>query len=96
MYFVILTKKSTSASLFPLNPKKLVKKTKKSVKGLISEMIDDGFFDTPKAFGEISEELKRSGYYYARTSLTFPLQLLLRKKELGRISVSGNWAYVKR
>jgi len=91
----VLTKKP-QAVVAEKVPKKSSKSTKKSVAGLISDMIDDGFFDTPKAFGEIADELKRSGYYYVRTSLTFPLQKLLRKKVIGRISVSGNWAYVKR
>ena len=77
--------------------KPVIKKgSKKSISGLILELVDDGFFDTPKAFAEILDELKRRGYYYARTSLTLPLQTLLRKKALGRISVGGNWAYVKR
>lgn len=72
------------------------KASKKSVSGLILSLVDDGFFDTPKSFGEISDELKRNGHYYARTSLTSPLQTLVRKKDLGRISVSGKWSYVKR
>ncbi|CAE6486784.1 hypothetical protein [Candidatus Nitrosotenuis uzonensis] len=75
---------------------KKLSSSKKSVSGLIMDMANDGFFDTPKAFAEIVDELKRRGYYYAKTSLTLPLQTLLRKKALGRISVSGKWAYVKR
>jgi len=88
----VLTSSSKPVSIKP-SPKKA---TKKSVSGLIVELIDDGFFDTPKAFGEIADELKRRGYYYPRTSLTLPLQKLLQKRTLGRISVSGKWAYVKR
>lgn len=79
-----------------IESKKSSKSSKKSVAGIISGMIDEGFFDTPKAFGEIVEELKRGGHYYERTSLSSPLLILLKKKVLGRISVSGNWAYVKR
>lgn len=76
--------------------KSVGKTTKKSVIGIIMDMSNDGFFDTPKSFGEIHGELKRRNYYYAKTSLTLPLQNLLRRKALGRMSVSGKWAYVKR
>ena len=91
----ILTANPKQANLEVQKSKKPTR-TKKSVGGLIMDMAEDGFFDTPKAFGEIVDELKRRGYYYPKTSLTLPLQKLLRKKALGRISVSGKWAYVKR
>jgi hypothetical protein len=33
-----------------------------SIKSLLFDLIDDGFFDTPKSIGEIRIELQRKGY----------------------------------
>lgn len=72
------------------------KSNPKSMSGLIIRLAEDGFLDTPKTLKEISDELKRGGYYYSTTSMTLPLQRLLQKRVIGRISISGKWAYVKR
>lgn len=85
---------SSSETQQKLQPVK--KKNPKSVSGLIERMKDESFFDTPKTLGEIAEGLKQDGYYYKTTSLTNPLRRLLQKRVIGRISVNGKWAYVKR
>lgn len=72
------------------------KSNPKSVYGLIEQLKDDSFFDTPKTLKEINSRLRQDGYIYNVTSLTNPLQRLLKQRKLGRISVDGLWAYVKR
>ena len=54
------------------------------------------FFNTPKTLKQIVQELGRLGHYYKSTSLTNPLQRLIRQKKLGRIGKKGKWQYVSR
>ena len=79
-----------------ISSKKSKSKSPQSITGFITLMSKEGFFDTPKTLKEISEELARRGYHYRTTSLSQPIQTLLRKRSLGRIVVNGKWAYVKR
>ena len=72
------------------------KTTKEGAYGYLLEMKDDGFFSTPKTLKEIIQELARLGHYYKSTSITNPLQRLIRKKKLGRIGKKGKWQYVSR
>ena len=78
--------------------KKVISKTssKKSVANLIEGLKQDNFFDKPKSLKEIQKELQKLNYHYAVTSLTNPLQRLVRQRVLGRILQKGRWAYVKR
>ena len=86
----------------PKGGKKSDKKTvskptsKTSVFGLIEELKQDNFFDKPRSLKEIQKELQKLNYHYATTSLTNPLQRLVRQRVLGRILQKGRWAYVKR
>ena len=70
--------------------------SKTSVFGLIEQLKQDNFFDKPKSLKEIQKELQKLNYHYATTSLTNPLQRLVRQRVLGRILQKGRWAYVKR
>lgn len=67
-----------------------------TVSGLIEELKKEGFFDVPRSLKDIKNELGRSNYHYAVTSLTNPLQRLVRQRALGRMLQNGMWAYVKR
>lgn len=86
----------------PKRGKKSTKETvskstsKTSVTGLIEELKQDHFFDNPRSLKEIQMELQKLNYHYAVTSLTNPLQRLVRQRVLGRILKKGRWAYVKR
>ncbi|SRR6266446_9766163 len=44
----------------------------------------ENFFDTQKSIGEIRQELKKSGWHYATTALSGPLQSLVQKRQLRR------------
>jgi len=79
-----------------IKPEVIKKSNPKSVLGLIEQMKEENFFDTPKTLKEINAKLRQDGYVYNVTSLTNPLQRLLKQRRLGRISVNGLWAYVKR
>ena len=76
-------------------PKKVVKKST-SIAGLIEQCKDEGFFDNPRSLKEIKMELAKNNYHYSVTSLTNPLQRLVRQRVLGRLLQNGKWAYVKR
>ena len=70
--------------------------SKTSVAGLIERMKQEKFFDKPRSLKDIQKELQKLNYHYAVTSLTYPLQRLVRQRSLGRILQKGKWAYVKR
>ena len=74
--------------------KKITKKD--SIFSLIENLKQENFFDKPKNLKEIQNELKKLNYHYAVTSLTNPLQRLVRQRVLGRILQKGKWAYVRR
>jgi len=56
----------------------------------------DGFFDEPRTLNEIVKKLKEESRNVPPTSLTMPLQRLVRSRQLGRILKSGKWNYIKR
>ncbi|MFY3741258.1 MAG: hypothetical protein HMLIMOIP_001712 [Candidatus Nitrosomirales archaeon] len=69
---------------------------KVTVARLILELKDERFFNSPKTLNEIVKKLEEKNYIYPVTSLTLPLQKLVRGRELGRILKAGKWSYVKR
>lgn len=76
--------------------KKPQRKKSTSVASLIEGLKDDGFFNDPKNLNEIRLELAKNNYHYSVTSLTNPLQRLVRQRVLGRMLQNRRWAYVKR
>lgn len=79
----------------PKKEKQLEKKPT-TLTGLIIQFKKDGFFDKPKTLKEITQKLQEQGWHYPKTSLSRPLQRLLRKREIGRVAIKGKWAYVRR
>lgn len=75
--------------------KKEGRRTAKSMPmGLISELIDEGFFAEPKELGAVRMALREKGHFYPVTTLS-PLMLrLVRRKELRRIRENKRWTYV--
>ena len=93
----ILKKISSTQKENKIKPQKKIVKTKKeSVFSLIENLKQENFFDTPRSLKEIQKELQKLNYHYEVTSLTNPLQRLVRQRVLGRILEKGKWAYVKR
>jgi len=75
---------------------KVPRKKKASITQLILELKSDGFFNKPKNWNDIQKALAERGRVYPLSSLTDPLQRLVRKRELGRIKIEKKWGYVKR
>ena len=62
--------------------------------GLLTGLIDDGFFKKPKALAAIKAALEEKGHYYPRTTLSPLLIRFVRKKNLRRIKDKKRWVYV--
>jgi len=69
-------------------------KSKPAPVGLISELIDGGFFKKPKELGAIKLALEEQGHFYPVTTLSPALLRLVRKKQLRRIKDKKRWLYV--
>jgi hypothetical protein len=65
--------------------------------GRIVSLKGDGFFKSQRALSEVQDELRKRGWHYPVTSLSGPMQLLVRQRELRREQVKdGNkkiWKY---
>jgi hypothetical protein len=69
-----------------------------SVADRILSLKDEGFFKSPRSIAEIRQELQRNGWHYAVTSLSGPLQSLVKKRALRRDDVQSEtgrsgWKY---
>jgi hypothetical protein len=62
---------------------------------LIVELREGGFFDKPKALGDIAHALEERGYLYPVTSLSGVVLGLVKKRELRRKKHEANWVYGK-
>lgn len=60
-------------------------------KGILMQLIQEGFCDAPKTVGELSEHIKhKKGHSYATNELTTPLVRLVRDEVLNRATNSDN------
>jgi hypothetical protein len=71
------------------------KSVKKTLPGLIDELISQEFFAQPKGIGEVRTELADLGHHYPTTSLSGPLQGLVRKRKLRRFKKDRNYVYAQ-
>lgn len=62
--------------------------------GLLSELIDGGFFNKPKQLSAIKIALEEQGHFYPVTTLSPLLLRLVRKRQLRRIKDKKRWLYV--
>ena len=53
-------------------------------KGYVEEIIEEGFFKTPKTLAAIRAELGNRGHHIPVTSLSRPMMLLCRERQLRR------------
>lgn len=66
-----------------------------SIKKLILDLIDEGFFEEPRRLREIREKLKLRGYSYEVTTLSPILHRdFLKEGILDRIGTLGSYKYV--
>jgi hypothetical protein len=73
-------------------------KAPKSCSERILSLRDEGFFKSPRTLGEIRSELQMHGWTYPLTSLSGPVQKIVQKRELRRLSggdeKKGSYTYV--
>ncbi len=70
-------------------------KKREGASDLIVELREGGFFEKPKALGEIAHALEEKGYLYPVTSLSGVVLGLVKKRELRRKKHEGKWVYGK-
>jgi hypothetical protein len=72
----------------PIAPAKRLKPTVNtqgdSLATRIKTLKDGGFFETQRSLSDVRVELKKHGWHYPLTTLSGPMQQLVRKKELRR------------
>lgn len=68
------------------------------LKGGINLLINDKFFDSPKALNEVHKELARLNYHYSNGALSTALarDFIKKKRILTRIIEGGVYKYVLR
>jgi hypothetical protein len=69
-------------------------KAKSTPVGVISELIESGFFKKPKELSAIKDALEERGHFYPTTTLSPTVLRLVKKKELRRIKENKRWKYV--
>lgn len=80
---------------------KLTGKTKEStpntLQGRIQALKDDDFFKSQRTLGDVRGELRTKGWHYPATSISGPLQHLVRLRELRREQINDGkkkvWMY---
>ena len=60
----------------------------------IRDLIEEGYFKTKREIGEVQNKLEEYAHIYPVTSISGPLQRLVKNKELRRIKEDGAWKYV--
>lgn len=80
---------------------KLIKKLKPVFNSLDSEkvilnLIDSGFFDSQKKYGEVIEDLKKQAKFEKKTNYKKILAKLTRENKLERKSSHKQWLYSKK
>jgi len=65
-------------------------------KGLIKALWKEGWFRTPRALGEVHEEMARRGWHYDRTAVAHALLDLVREGVLTRQGRPRRYRYVQK
>jgi hypothetical protein len=61
---------------------------------LISELLDGGYFKTPKGLGDIKTTLEEQGHFYPVTTLSPVVLRMVKKRDLRRVKDGSRWVYV--
>lgn len=70
-------------------------KRKTTLVDLLDELIADHFFKKPKGLGQVKEQLANLGHHYPLTSLSGPLQRIVKSRRLRRFKESGKYVYAQ-
>lgn len=76
------------------SPRTNQRKGKTGPVGLVSELIDGGFFKKPKELSAIKLALQEHGHHYPVTTLSGIMLRLVRNRQLRRIKDKKRWLYV--
>ena len=68
-------------------------KKRQSAAELLIGLKEEGYFDKPKALGNITQALEEKGYLYPVTTLSGVVLSLVKNKRLRRKKVEGRWVY---
>lgn len=64
--------------------------------GIIQNLIDENFFNTPKDRAEVEKKLKEEGHPYSPQLISMNLLNLIKRRVLRRVKENGQWQYLKR
>jgi len=70
-------------------------KKRQSAAKLLIGLKEEGYFEKPKALGDITRALEEKGYLYPVTTLSGVVLSLVKNKHLRRKKVEGRWVYGK-
>lgn len=96
--FVDLEARVSAIENLMAKPTNVTLSTERESKGptnAIRKVIQEGFFDSPKASKEAETELNRQGYFYSIQSIDKAMRSM-NGKEFTRIKQDGIWKYVIR
>ena len=85
---------STPAPSVGQRKRSVAKRVPVSAANLISELVETGFFATPRELNAIKVALAEQGHFYPATTLSPTVLRLVRKRQLRRIKESKRWHYV--
>ena len=94
----------TTMHVNSLNPKtgptdahrKTAQKSGSTCRGLLENLLFEGYFETEKLLGNIHEELSRRGYNYDRTAVSHALTDMVRETILSRVGSMRNYRYIQK
>jgi hypothetical protein len=70
-------------------------KKRQSAAKLLIGLKEEGYFEKPKALGDITRALEEKGYLYPVTTLSGVVLSLVKNRHLRRKKVEGRWVYGK-
>ena len=76
-------------------PKLIEKRTPRhaTCRGIVEDMLREGWFNTPRSLSEVASELARRGYNYDRTAIAHVLLDMVRMGLLIREGEARNYVY---
>jgi hypothetical protein len=70
-------------------------KTRPTIAGLVDELREEGFFKKPKTIGEIQRRLADLGHHYPLTTLSGPMQIQCKRRNLRRFKEDKKYVYAQ-
>jgi hypothetical protein len=87
---------STPTQNVPFLQEKTPEGSKKTVRGLISELWEDSWFSDARSLSEVHEEIARRGYHYDRSAVSHSLTDLVKEGILTRQGNMRTYVYIQK